>query len=143
MAWQLSGEGNMHETQIRHWDGPTAHEPRCGSKAPRRHCFLCDGVVCEFGIEFKMLARCPRLGNMIREGNLRDTQVRHRDGPTAHEARCGPSAPRRHCFLCDGVVFEFGIEFETLARCPRLANMIREGNMHETQNLASGWSDST
>ena len=41
----------------------------CGSKAPRRHCFLCNWVVFEFGVEFGMLARCPRLGNMIREGN--------------------------------------------------------------------------
>ena len=29
--------------------------------------FLCDGVGFEFGIDFQMLARCPRLGSMIRE----------------------------------------------------------------------------
>ena len=46
-------------------DGPTARKPRCGSSAPRRHFVLCDGVVVEFGIEFTMLDRCTRLGNMI------------------------------------------------------------------------------
>ena len=46
----------------------------------------------------------------------------HQDVPIAHERRCGRRAPRRHSFLCDGVVFEFGIEFITLDRCLWLGN---------------------
>ena len=77
-AWQCDPRDNLNDTGIWHRDVPTAHEPiaRCDPKAPRRHYLLCDGVVFEFGIDFNMLARCPRLGSMIRETiNLNDTRT--------------------------------------------------------------------
>ena len=51
-AWQHDLRGNLNNTQMLHRHVQIAHEPACGARAPRRHCFSCDGIVFEFGIDF-------------------------------------------------------------------------------------------
>ena len=50
-------------------------EPRSAPRAPSRHLFLGDEVVCELCSEFGLSGRCIQLGMVREEGDTRHNEI--------------------------------------------------------------------